>query len=811
MENVLKEIFKAEDFESLYRSIVDNSADFIYICDFDGNAIYLNRAAREYFRQKGIDWEKFNLFSIIHPDDIPIARESLKVKREEKQGSSLYVVRVKIGDEYRYYQINSMVIYRGGKPFAVQGIARDVGDLYRSQQELKERSRELRLLNRLSDFMMNNLSDPDKIISKAIDYVHHFLNCCAGAIYRVNWMENSATAVKRYGFAKKLLGQIDEIKFGVNSPWFRELMEKSVLLIRNPARADFPHIDVLQKAGYSNFLLALAAHNKIPYAIILVASREKIELSSDKMRAFKAMIKQIGTGIALSTTHYELVNSRDSLRMANQLWEGTFDVVKDAIIISDRDGNIIRANRSTARILGIENKELVGKNVFEYVLNWCTKCEEIFPKVLATGESYDFEVRLPASGRHLLVTISPIYRGTDIDKVLLVVKDVTELRRMWEELAQTQKLESIGFLASGISHNFNNVLMSIMGNLYQLESALGDQISPVVKEILKSIESAIDDASETIKQLLLFARAGEFKRQKFDTSALLREIEFLRKAFPSNIKINFHILTDNPWVMGDPGQIKQSLINLILNAKDAMPEGGTVDVIISRRRVREGEVPGLSPGEYVVITVKDTGVGIPPENLPRIFDPFFTTKKEGKGTGLGLSMVYRYITGMGGAIEVDSALGEGTKFDLYIPATTQPRPEPEPPNKKFESANLLLVEDDLTLNKLFKNYLTKEGYRVHSFRSAREALKFFEENQPDLAIVDTMLPDVSGDDLVWTIAKKFPRTPIIVISGKKPEAEIEKFLQSGRGYFLMKPFKLPTLSEKIQILIERRKKSPRWN
>ncbi|RLG27429.1 hybrid sensor histidine kinase/response regulator, partial [Methanosarcinales archaeon] len=226
--------------------------------------------------------------------------------------------------------------------------------------------------------------------------------------------------------------------------------------------------------------------------------------------------------------------------------------------------------------------------------------------------------------------------------------------------------------------------------------------------------------------------------------------------------------------------------------------------------VREGEVPGLNPGEYVVITVKDTGVGIPPENLPRIFDPFFTTKKEGEGTGLGLSMVYRYITGMGGAIEVDSTPGEGTKFDLYIPATTQPKPEPEPP-KKFESANLLLVEDDLTLNKLFKNYLTKEGYKVHSFRSAREALKFFEKNQPDLAIVDTMLPDVSGDDLVWTIAKKFPRTPIIVISGKKPEAEIEKLLQSGRGCFLMKPFKLPTLSEKIQTLIERRKKSPRWN
>ncbi len=811
MDSSLRDIFEKDDFEGLYKSIVDNSADFIYIVDFEGNVIYLNKTARDYFERRGVDYKNINLLSFVHPDDVPVAKKSLESKVDGKEKRNLYVIRVKIGDECKYYQINSMVIYKDGKPYAVQGIARNVNDIYNTQNELKERSRELMFLNRFADFIMNNLGEPDKIIKKGLDYVRHFLNCPAGVMYKIDFAGNKAYAVGKYGISKGIFERVADVPFEEEQSWLKNLVDKEVLRGRDVRKGSFAPVDILKNEGYNDFILALASHNKIPYAVILIADKDDIAISRDKLRAFKALVKQLGTGIALSTAHYDLVKSRDSLREANQLWEGTFNVVKDAIIITDRDGNILRANRSTSTVLGLDSEDIVGKNVFDEAVGWCEQCKELFNQVLLTGESRDFEVRLPGSRRYLVVTISPIYRGMEIDKVLLVIKDITELRRMWEELAQAQKLESIGFLASGISHNFNNILMSIMGNLYQLESVLGDDVSPLVKEIIDSIESAVDDAAETIQQLLLFARSAEPKRQKFDASSLLKEIEFLKKAFPSNISVNFHLLTDNPWVLGDPGQIKQSLINLILNAKDAMPDGGNIDVIISRKKVCEGEISSLKPGEYVVISVRDEGIGIPPENLDKIFDPFFTTKKEGKGTGLGLSMVYRYITGMGGVVEVESRVGEGTRFDLYIPATSPPERKKAESDRKFHPARVLIIEDDPALSKLFHSYLTKEGYQVHAFGSAREALKHIEEHKPDIAVMDAMLPDVSGEDLVWTITRKFPGLPVIVVSGKKPAQEVMEILESGKGAFLQKPFKLPALSQKIQELVERRKKSSRWN
>ncbi|MCD6594058.1 response regulator [bacterium] len=678
------------------------------------------------------------------------------------------------------------------------------------QKQLKERSREIRILNIFSDIIVKNISDKVTIMNKALDYAMRLVGFESGIISEVDFDSKKVVGKRYRGIERNLFNEINKISSKSLSKLLKILLKKEITHFQNFSDIDIPCIEDLKQQGFTDFIIAIANMGGIPYAVIFMCSRNKHLIETDKLRVLKAFSRQLGTALAHCNANRELLESKNSLRTANQLWENTFDAIQDVVLITDREGKIIRSNRASFNILGIAQDKIIGRNIFEYVHRWCSKCEEIFPKVLSSGKSYDFEVKIPTSEKFLIIAINPIYRGENISGTLLVIHDITEKRQIWEQLAQTQKLESIGFLASGVAHNFNNILMTITGNLYQLESELGELHRGEIAETIISMQRAIDDATDTIRQLLSFSRIHSEERNKFDPGEFLNEFDFLRKAFPANVNISIDSNSDNCWILGDSQKLKQALMNLIINAKDAMPDGGNISVEINKKKFSGGNEHNLKPGEYVVITVQDEGIGIPHENIPKIFDPFFTTKESDKGTGLGLSLVYNSIKAMDGKIEVHSQEEQGTIFMIFLPAVSPPRISTGKERIQFP-AKLLLVEDDRTLNNLFETFLGRQGYEVKSAISASEALKSIGAVKPDVAIIDTYLPDSSDENFLWAVAKKCPKTPIVVISGSNPDPAIIKLLDNGRGAFLLKPFKLIELDETIQILLEKKMKSPRWN
>ena len=677
-------------------------------------------------------------------------------------------------------------------------------------RHIRERLKNIRILNEFSDIIVKNISDPTAIMRKGLDYAMRLTGFEAGYISRVDYENERAIGITYHNIGRVVFNKINKISSKSLSKLLRFVLPSEVAHLQNYSDVTIPYMDYFKKQNYVDFIIAVAEQGGIPYAIIFLCSKKKHTIKAYKLRVIRAFVRQLGAALAQIDVNRELIKSRDSLRIANQLWASTFDAIRDAVLITDREGKIIRSNKASFDILGIEPDKIIGRNVFEYAHLWCSKCEEIFPKVLSSGKSYDFEVKLQKNEKFLVVTISPIHRGIDISGTLLIIRDITEKKKMWEQLAQKQKLESVGFLASGVAHNFNNILMSIMGNLYQLESELGDAYCGEVEKIIKSIQNSIDDATDTIRQLLSFSRAHTGDKSKIDPSEFLSEFEFLDKAFPNNVSIETRVNCENCWIFGNSQKLKQALMNLLINAKDAMPNGGKILIEIDKKKLPVKNPQNLKSGEYVVISVQDEGIGISDENLPKIFDPFFTTKEAGKGTGLGLSLVYNSIKSMDGEIEVYSQVGQGTKFTIFLPAVGPPKIY-EKQTKRQVPAKLLLVEDDGILNNLFENFLGKRGYEVESAKSAKDALKRIEKIEPDIAIIDAYLPDSAGEDFIWAIAKKCPKTPIVVISGSNPEQNVTKLLDSGRGAFLLKPFKLLELDETIQNLLEKKMKSPRWN
>ena len=792
---------KLQNVEDYYNSLIRNTIDLFYICDLEGRAIFLNQPALKAFGLVDKNFEKVSLFDFIHPEDVPIARKNLEDKAKGKATETLFTVRFSTQSKgYRYFQINSELLYRDGEPYAIQGIARDVTEYILAEEQLKERSRELRLLNKFSDALMRYMPDSTAMMRKGLEHAMKILDFDLGCIYRIDYDKMRAVSVSTRGLSRKLASSIKVIELKDDSEWLQALSQSEVAQLENHEGAGFPLQDKMKEENVSESVIALAMHGTVPYAILFLCSRSVQEVDADKIRALRALVRQLGAALAQATAHSELVRSRDSFRLVNQLWKGTFDAIQDAVLITDREGKILRVNKSSALVLGIKVDELVGRNIFEYSYQWCVKCEELFSKVLSSGKSHSFEVAVANAGKVLVVTISPTHRGETIDGTVLVIRDVSEMRRMWEHLAQTQKLESIGFLASGVAHNFNNSLMSITGNLYQLESELGPDCSENSKATLHSIEKAIDDASDTVRQLLVFTRRQTSVRTTFDCGEVVEELDFLQRAFPSNIQIQTLFKTEKRWVIGDPQQLKQAIVNLCINAKDAMSKGGTIVVEIARKTLSPRNSFNLSVGDYISLKVQDEGSGISSEDLPKIFDPFFTTKEKGKGSGLGLSLVYNSIQAMGGAITVSSKVGEGTSFEILLPTASPPRVL-RTETAEIHSAKILLVEDNATLNQLFDNFLDKQGYDVRAVTSAREALKYIEDDKPDIAVVDAFLQDSSGDELLWAIAKKFPDTSLLVISGSEPTEFVANLLDKGDAVFLMKPFKLTELDETIQKLM----------
>jgi signal transduction histidine kinase/CheY-like chemotaxis protein len=407
------------------------------------------------------------------------------------------------------------------------------------------------------------------------------------------------------------------------------------------------------------------------------------------------------------------------------------------------------------------------------------------------------------------------------DRLVGVIVDITERRHLEEQLLQSQKMEAVGTLAGGIAHDFNNLLTAILGfaQLSQMQAAALDieggppQLRSGLEELrtdLDEIVKAGERASLLTGQLLAFSRRQVHKPTRVDINGVVREVErMLVRLIGERITLETRTSVHALPVLVDPGQIAQVIVNLVVNARDALPSGGMITLttnLLTTTDSAEPPFPGLGSGTWVVISVEDNGAGMSPEVLGRIFEPFFTTKRVGEGTGLGMSTVYGIVTQGGGRVFVQSALGVGTTVHVALPlhsaatGVAPPRAAAAPP--MHTSERVLVVEDEPGLRRLVAEILTRRGYAVEVAADGLEALAALEAatTPPDLVLSDVVMPRLGGRALADEIANRGLRIPVLFMSGYPAGEE----LPEDEGHtFIGKPFTPDALVRKVRALLER--------
>ncbi|MGH9719665.1 MAG: PAS domain S-box protein [Bryobacteraceae bacterium] len=392
------------------------------------------------------------------------------------------------------------------------------------------------------------------------------------------------------------------------------------------------------------------------------------------------------------------------------------------------------------------------------------------------------------------------------DSVLTLITDVTERRVLEEQLRQSQKMEAVGRLAGGIAHDFNNLLTVIAG----YSSLLVDKMNPAdehrvfVQEILLSSQRA----AALTQQLLAFSRRQVLQPQQLDLNVVVeRSRKLLERLIGEDVRLTYSLRKDLWPVHADPGQIEQVIMNLAVNARDAMPHGGILSIETSHTVLGDEyslEHVDVKPGSYVVLAVTDNGHGMDAETRSRVFEPFFTTKDQGKGTGLGLSMVYGIVKQSGGNVWVYSEPGHGTTFRVYLPksaalAGAGPEAEAVTPLRGRVSGSILLVEDEQGVRRLAARMLEERGYTVLTAQSGKEALQLCaERDRIDLLLSDLVLPDTDGLNLASLIAEKYPGIRVVFMSGYTEHAALQRGAFAPGALFLQKPFTPAALENKIQ-------------
>jgi len=485
------------------------------------------------------------------------------------------------------------------------------------------------------------------------------------------------------------------------------------------------------------------------------------------------------------------------------------DKARDAICVVDLEGDIIYWNPGSERVYGWTAEEAVGRNVAELLApdDEEDTTGEIIKAAQKEGEWTGELVQVTKDGRRVTVesrwSLVTDERGRP-KSILVINTDITERKELEAQLLRTQRLESLGTLATGIAHDLNNVFQPILLALQLLRARSHDRRT---EEIIDTLQASVKRGSDLVKQVLAFGRGATYKNTALDLRGVIEELtNILRETLPRSIEIVSNI-DEGLWtVNGDHTQLYQVLMNLCLNARDAMAEGGTLKLVAENTVVdrHQAASAGLAEGgRFVVVTVSDTGHGIRRELVDKIFDPFFTTKEPGKGSGLGLSTSYRIVKDHGGFITVDTEEGAGTTFKVYLPATTsgdesEPGDECKPMAGRGEL--IMVVDDEASVREVTKMVLEDNGYRVMVTEDGVKAVVLFAEHHDkvDAVVLDMMMPLMEGRSTIKALRELDPAVKIVVATGVKNYVEADTLEVEA---VLVKPYSTHTLLKTLSDIL----------
>jgi signal transduction histidine kinase len=542
--------------------------------------------------------------------------------------------------------------------------------------------------------------------------------------------------------------------------------------------------------GLDTFLRANARAPHLPVVIMTGLEDESLGAEAVRNGAQDYLVKgHVGGGLLVRAIRYAIERKQAHEEIESlAMFPGENP---SPVLRVSSDGTILYANPSGSSLLGYW-ETAVGRPVPPTV-------GELVSAVHSSGEFWITDVGF--DDRLFSFVITPV---PGADHVHMYGRDIGEHRRLEQHVRQMQKMEAIGTLAGGVAHDFNNLLTGILGyaNELKLNSDPGDEVHGAASVI----ENAATRAAELTRQLLGFARKGKIKDVPVDVHRLIQEVvSVLSHTLDRRISTSQQLRAQPSYVLGDPPQLQQVLLNLGVNARDAMPAGGELVFETCAAELDEEYCQdhlGASPGRYLMISVTDTGTGIPSHIVDRIFEPYFTTKEEGKGTGMGLAMVYGIVKNHGGSVRVYSENGRGTTFKVYLPVATAPPPvilegrhETPVPGK----GRILIVEDEDVIQRMATRMLEHLGYDVVTASDGQEGVEYYEQHgsEIDIVIIDMIMPRMNGRECFRRLREMNPEVKAILSTGYGLDSAVRELLGDGMIGYVQKPYVVGQLSEAV--------------
>ncbi len=756
-----------QESEQKFRDFTESSSSAIFIHQ-NGTFCYVNPATQLLLEYDVEELIRIPVADVVHPD----SRERFEeVKRRRLNGDNSYIryelkIITRSGKE-RWIDLATCIIEYDGKP-AILGTAFDITERKLAEDALAEEEARLRtLIDAMPDFVC--------------------FKDCEG-----RWLEANQYAVELFGLEDVDYHGKKDRELAEYKPLYREALltcEKSDELAWKAGCVTRNEEAVPQEDGDDRIFDVI----KVPI------------FKEDGSR--KALVI-IGRDVT------ERIRSDEELRAEKERLAVTLRSIGDGVISTDRNGKILLINEAAEKLTGYSHDEAVGKPLAEVFRlkdgETGTPLSSPHQMVIETGKVIHQEKVVVLTSRdgeeHLIVENGAPIRDGDGKTIgtVLVFRDVTEQHRLEEELFKAQKLESIGVLAGGIAHDFNNILTAILGNisLSKISTSPEDKLFKWLSEA----ENATMRAKDLTYQLLTFSKGGAPILKSISVGDLITQtVKFVLRG--SNVRSEFRI-ADNLWgVKADEGQISQVLNNLVFNAQQAMPEGGTITVTAENIKVDEHVSKTLTPGRYVKITIADEGIGIPESLLGKIFDPYFTTKQA--GSGLGLATTYSIIKKHQGAIEVESKINVGTRFHIYLPASAEEIKvkESKPDSITRGEGKILVMDDDAMVREAMGHLLGYLGYQVEYANDGHEALEKYQQSLKEqhpyhLVIMDLTIPGgMGGKEAIGKLLSIDPEANAIVSSGYSNDPVMAKYREYGFKGIIKKPYRLQEINSLLSKIL----------
>ena len=799
--------------EKHFNMVLEKISEGVIEIASDGIILYANATALSFFKISEKKLLGSNLVEWFAGDDrqrvLGFLRETGKQPKNLKSDASLSL------NEYRV-KLKTLFVNNDGLTHII--ILNDVTEQERAEEMMRLRELELKLHNQASQALNSSLN-LDQLLVTVLEEVRRLMDIVGSSIWLTDAKTGDLVCRQATGaYGETLRGWRLAPGEGL-AGWVADHDES---LISQDTYTDKRHYKKVDLSIGRDMHSVLTVPLRIKGDVIGVV--QVVDMESGRFdEKDLTLLETLAGSAAIAIENARLYEkgqkeiairkkTEAALRESENRYRTVLEANPDSVIVYDMEGRVTYFNPTFTRVFGWSLEERLGKKMDMFVPeeDWPTT-NTMIEKVLAGEDVSGIETRrYTKAGDILPVSISgAIFNDRDGNPAGSVVnlRDIGEQKRLEAKIQQSQKMEAIGTLAGGIAHDYNNLLMGILGNLSLISLDLEPNHPYFMK--LKNIEKYVQSGADLTKQLLGFAKGGKYEVKPVDINDLVEKSSEMFSRTKKEIRIHRKYQKEIWSVDVDSNQIEQVLLNLYVNAGQAMPGGGNIYLRTNNITLNQDHIRDFSAksGHYVKISVKDTGVGMDGNTLKRIFDPFFTTKDRSMGTGLGLASAYGIIKNHGGMINAHSVIGQGSTFDVYLPASSKEIIRKEHVNREAlkGSETILLIDDEGIVIDVGGQILERLGYRAVTARSGKEAIEIYRanKNKINIVILDVIMPDMGGGETYDRLKKINPDIKVLLSSGYSINGQASEIMNRGCNGFIQKPFNVEQLSRKIRDILSK--------